>query len=263
MLGWFTDTGMAAITGDAPQLSPLVEKKAEFLAGLYTTMGYRPAKRFDLSESTAYQLFCRQAGLRVEYVEIMLSRSLDELNQLLAATGWELLRTQLPKRTRFLVVEDTPPTAVAPFADGEIRIVAYDRFVETIVDVPGHLATMLRAYPQPAPGQTSLGADALAAMTITGEATVSGTEDAAEMLRRLAATSANVLVIGGPGSGKTTLLKQLAAAAPDESAHRYRFYLDMSLTQPGESFADFVTRALGPYMACRVTECSMSSSSSS
>ncbi len=210
---------MAAITGDAPRLSPLVEKKAEFLAGLYTTLGYRPVKRFDLSESTAYQLLCRQAGLRVEYIEIMLGRSLDELNQLLAATGGELLHTQLPKLTRFLVVEDTPPTAVAPFADGEIRIVVYDRFVETIVDVPGHLATVLRTYPQPAPGQPGSGADALAVMTITGElletdqrtgeATVSGTEDAAELLRRLAATSVNVLVIGGPGSGASEHLPPL------------------------------------------------------
>jgi hypothetical protein len=265
VLGWFTDTGLAAITGDAPTLNPLVEKKAEFLAGLYATLGYRAVKRFALSESTAYQLFCRQAGLRVEYVEIMLSRSLEELNRLLHATGGELLRTRLPKLTRFLVVEDTPSTAVAPFADGEIRIVAYDRFVETIVDVPGHLAAVLGAYPQAAPGQASPGPDAPAAITITGElletdqqtgeAKVSGTDDAAEILRNLTATSVNVLVIGGPGSGKTTLLKHLAAAAPeapqapDQPAHRYRFYLDMSLVQPGEAFADFVTRTLGPHMA--------------
>ena len=78
-----------------------------------------------------YHLFCRQTGLRVEYVELILSRSVQELTDLLAATGGELLRTQLPKLTRFLVVEDEPGTTPVPasFADVGTRIVAYDRFV--------------------------------------------------------------------------------------------------------------------------------------
>ncbi|MEX5711383.1 SUMF1/EgtB/PvdO family nonheme iron enzyme [Parafrankia sp. FMc6] len=251
VLAWFTSTGVSAITGDAPQLSPLVEKKAEFLAGLYTTLGYRPIKRFELSESTVYQLFCRQAGLQVEYVEIMLSRNLDELNQLIAATSGELLQTQLPKLTRFLIVEDDPPADTAPFADGEIRIVAYERFVERIIDVPAHLAALTLTYPEPSPEGVQpiiIAGDILKTDPHSGDLVVSESSDAAAILRRLAATSANVLVIGGPGSGKTTLLKQLASVGSDPPTHHYRFYLDMSLKEAGEDFADFVTRILNPYV---------------
>ncbi len=253
VLDWFTNTGLTAVTGDSPQLSPLVEKKAEFLAGLYATLGFRAVKRFELSESTVYQLFGRQAGLRVEYVEIMLSRSLDELSQLLSATSGDLLQTQLPKRTRFLLVEDEPSTGVTPFADGEIRIIAYERFVETIVDVPGHLAALQRVYPPVVPSAEvaepmTITAELMEADQHTGELDISETSDAAEMLRSLASTSANILVIGGPGSGKTTLLKRLVVAPEGSPTHRYRFYLDMSLKQPDEEFGDFVTRILAPYM---------------
>ncbi|SQD95031.1 Sulphatase-modifying factor protein [Parafrankia sp. Ea1.12] len=252
VLAWFTSTGLTAITGDAPRLSPVVEKKAEFLGGLYTTLGYRLIKRFELSESTVYQLFCRQSGIQVEYVEIMLSRNLDELNQLIAATGGELLQTQLPKLTRFLIVEDDPASETAPFADGEIRIVAYERFVERIIDVPAHLAELALSYPEFPPGQVEepliISGDVLETDPHSGEMTVTEKSDAADILRRLAGTSANILVIGGPGSGKSTLLKHLASVGSNPPTHRYRFYLDMSLREADEDFADFVTRILNPYV---------------
>ncbi|SNQ48811.1 conserved hypothetical protein [Frankia canadensis] len=251
VLDWFTTTDVASITGDAPSLDPVVEQKAEFLAGLYSTLGYRAIKLFNLSESTVYQLFCRQVGLQAEYVEIMLSRSLEELNQVLTQTGGELLDTQLPKHTRFLVVEDEPATPVAPFADGEIRIVAYQRFVERIIDVPSHVADLAASYPRTSGDGASpivIAGDVLAADQRTGEMAVTETSDAADILRRLAGTSANVLVIGGAGSGKTTLLKRLVAAESEAITHRYRFYLDMSLKDPVEDFGEFVTRALKPYM---------------
>jgi Sulfatase-modifying factor enzyme 1/NACHT domain len=252
VLEWFTTANLAALTGDAPQLNPLVEAKAGFLAGLYATLGYRLIKRFELSEITVYQIFCRQAGLQVEYVEVMIGRNLEELNQLLLATGGELLRTQLPKLTRFLLVEGEPDIGTAPFADGEIRIIEYEQFIERIVDVPGHLAALLHTYPQNPEIDgvaTPITGEILETDEHTGEMAVRGTDDAEEILRRLAETSANVLVIGGPGSGKTTLLKRLATAGSNPTTHRYRFYLDMSLKQAGEDFGDFVARLLGPHMA--------------
>ncbi|WP_045875777.1 SUMF1/EgtB/PvdO family nonheme iron enzyme [Pseudofrankia sp. DC12] len=248
VLEWFTSTGIAAITGEAPSLDPLVERKAEFLAGLYTTLGYRLIKRFELSESTVYQLFCRQAGLQVDYVEIILGRSPEELEQLIAATGGELLQTQLPKLTRFLVVDDEPPAGTAPCADGEIRIVAYDRFVERIVDIPAHLATLAPTSAPEGAATVTIAGEVLETDPRTGEMTVTETDDAAAILRRLAGSSANILVIGGPGSGKTTLLRELAVGDAPPAAHRYRFYLDMSLKSHDEQFADFVTRVLGPYV---------------
>ena len=255
VLEWFTSTGVAAITGEAPTLNPVVERKAEFLAGLYTTLTYRLIKRFELSESTVYQLFCRQAGLQVDYVELIVSHSPDELDQVIGATGGELLQTRLPKLTRFLIVDDDPPADIAVYADGDIQVVAYDRFVEQIVDVPGHLATLSSASSPQRPGgeraAVTIRGEVLESDPRSGELTVTDTDDAAAILHRLAATSANVLVIGGPGSGKTTLLHQLAVGGPDLSPHRYRFYLDLSLKGHDEPFADFVTRILGPHV--RVT----------
>jgi hypothetical protein len=251
VLDWFTSTGLTSITGDAPALSPLVEQKAAFLAGLYTTLDYRLIKRFEMSESTVYQLFCRQIGLQIEYIEIMLSRSFNELNELLQATGGELLRTQLPKLTRFLAVDDEPELAIAPIADSEVRVVQYERFIERIVDTPGHLDALTPStsstHSVPVPSIT-ISADLLESDPHTGDMVTSGSSDAIELLRDLAGTSANILVIGGPGSGKTTLLKQLARVGSNPLNHRYRFYLDMSLKQPDETFGDYVTRVLDPYM---------------
>jgi hypothetical protein len=254
VLNWFTTTGSAALRDDGLTLDPLVERKAEFLAGLYSTLGYRTVKRFELSESTVYHLFCRQTGLRVEYVELILSRSVEELTSLLAATGGELLRTQLPKLTRFLVVEDEAGTTTVPESFGDVgtRVVAYDRFVDTIVDVTGHLASIRAAYP-PSGGAGSLEAGRLTGELLetdqqTGEMRSAGVDDAAALLIRLASSSANVLVIGGPGSGKTTLLKNTASTPDGSIPYRYRFYLDLSLKLPEEDFADLVTRTLAPHM---------------
>jgi predicted ATPase len=257
VLEWFTTTGSAVLREDAPVLDPLVAAKAEFLAGLYSTLGYQTVKRFELSEDTVYHLFTRQAGIRVEYVELILSRSLTELTELLAETGGELLRTSLPKLTRFIVVDDEPETDHVPFGDGEARIVAYARFVETIVDVAGHLGQIRAAYPPVAEEPDDrrslpVAAELLETEQHTGEMQTAGVDDAAALLARLTSSTANVLVIGGPGSGKTTLLKQVATGGglPESqiAAYRYRFYLDLSLKLPDEDFGDFVGRLLAPHM---------------
>ena len=77
---------------------------------------------------------------------------------------------------------------------------------------------------------------------------MSSAGDARELLAHLAADGGNMLIIGGPGSGKTTLLKQLAAAPAGSGGRRYRFFFDLSLKDRHESFSDFVTRTLAPYM---------------
>ena len=87
VLAWYTSTGSGALSGHAPRLAPAVAAKAEFLAGLYVTLDYKPAKRFELSRHTVYQLFVRERGLRSEYVELLLSRDADDVAKVLEVTG--------------------------------------------------------------------------------------------------------------------------------------------------------------------------------
>ena len=70
------------------------------------TLDYRLVKRFELSQHTVYQLFVRERGLRSEYVELLLSRDAADVAKVLQVTGGELLQTQLPKLTRFLILEE-------------------------------------------------------------------------------------------------------------------------------------------------------------
>src|SRR5690606_32356621 len=96
VLAWFSSTGSGILSGDVPKLAPEVAVKAEFLAGLYVTLGFQPVKRFELSRNTVYQLFFRERGLRSEYVELLLSRSVEDVVQVMEATDGELLQTKLP-----------------------------------------------------------------------------------------------------------------------------------------------------------------------
>ncbi|MCO5968925.1 SUMF1/EgtB/PvdO family nonheme iron enzyme [Actinoallomurus soli] len=250
VLVWFTSTGSVVLTGDVPRLTPLVAKKAEFLAGLYLTLDFRPVKRFELSQHTVYQLFSRETGLRTEYVELLLTRHIGELHQVLRSTGGELLQTRLPKLTRFLVVDEQDEEAEA-FED--YRVVTYDRFMETVVDVDAHLDAAAEAHPAlgalPAPERLPIAADLLTTDERSGEMALSRLGDAMDLLGDVALTGGNVLVVGRSGSGKSTLLKRLVADGRDADVRRYRFYFDMSLKRKDESFRDFVTRTLADCMS--------------
>ena len=92
VLAWYTSTGSGALSEHAPKLAPAVAAKAEFLAGLYVTLDYKLVKRFELSRHTVYQLFVRERGLRSEYVELLLSRDVEDVATVFQATGGQLLR---------------------------------------------------------------------------------------------------------------------------------------------------------------------------
>ncbi|MGW3860547.1 SUMF1/EgtB/PvdO family nonheme iron enzyme [Streptomyces sp. NPDC005047] len=255
VLIWFTDTGSAALLGGEPDVAPEVARRCEFLAGLHVTLGYRQAKRFVLSPDTVYLLFCRESGMRLEYVELMLSRDADDLGTVLASRGGELLRTRLPKLTRFVVVDNdggAAPGALHQLLGTDFRIVRYDGFVDTVVNLDTHLAGFSGlAAPgdvkgtSPAP-RTAVAASVLSADPRTGESMVTESGDAAELLARLAGGSANVLVTGRPGSGKSTLLRALAA---NPEVRRFRFYFDLGLKPKDEPFSEYAARVLAPAMA--------------
>ncbi|BDH03612.1 SUMF1/EgtB/PvdO family nonheme iron enzyme [Streptomyces seoulensis] len=255
VLVWFTNTGSTALLGGEPDVAPEVARRCEFLAGLHVTLGYRQAKRFVLSPDTVYLLFCREAGMRLEYVELMLSRDADDLDTVLASHGGELLRTRLPKLTRFVVVDDdggARPGALHQLLGIDFRIVRYDGFVDTIVNLETHLAGLAdstapeiadRTTPEP---RVAVAATALSTDARTGEANVTESGDAAELLTRLARGSANVLVTGRPGSGKSTLLRALAG---NPEVRRFRFYFDLGLKPKDEPFSEYAARLLAPAMA--------------
>ena len=247
VLVWFTHTGSSALLGGEPHMAPEVARRCEFLAGLYVTLGYRQAKRFVLTPDTVYQLFCRESGMRLEYVELMLSQDAGDLRTVLTSKGGELLQTRLPKLTRFVVLDEEADGGAGRLGDvlgRDYRIVRYDTFVGTMVDLDAHLATM-----SPHGGDVGAGAPIRAAVLSadarTGEHRLQESEDAATLLARLVGGRANVLVTGRPGSGKSTLLRSLAA---DDTSHRFRFYFDLGLKPKGEPFAEYAARLLAPCM---------------
>ncbi|HEY9469649.1 MAG TPA: SUMF1/EgtB/PvdO family nonheme iron enzyme [Propionibacteriaceae bacterium] len=249
VLAWFSSTGSGVLTGDVPKLAPEVADKADFLAGLYLTLEFRPIKRFELSRHTVYQLFCRERGLRSEYVELLLSRSVHEVVQVLETTGGELLQTRLPKLTRFLILEQNGIERAPDLLGVDYRVVSYDRFMDAFVDLDRHLADILAAYPQlEDQEEVTISGDLLTTDERSGEQRISRVGAADQLLDVLAADGGNLLIVGRSGSGKSTLLKQLVTRSALASRRRYRFYFDMSLKGRDEEFRDFVTRVLAPYM---------------
>ncbi|MDQ0787189.1 SUMF1/EgtB/PvdO family nonheme iron enzyme [Streptomyces sp. B3I8] len=250
VLIWFTNTGSAALLGGEPDVAPEVARRCEFLAGLHVTLGYRQAKRFVLSPDTVYLLFCRESGMRLEYVELMISRDADDLGTVLTSHGGELLRTRLPKLTRFVVVDDDGGTAgdLHQLLGTDFRIVRYDGFVDTIVNLDTHLAELAEstALDTAHAQRTPVAATVLTTDPHTGESSVTESGDAAEVVARLSRGSANVLVTGRPGSGKSTLLRALAA---DPGVRRFRFYFDLGLKPKDEPFSEYAARILAPAMA--------------
>lgn len=248
VLVWFTDTGSVALLDGEPGMAPEVARRCEFLAGLYLTLGYRQAKRFVLSRDTVYQLFCRESGVRLEYVELMLSQDADDLSTVLASSGGELLRTRLPKLTRFVVLDDdcgNPSDPLRQLLGGDFRIVRYDGFLDTIVNLDNHLARVASVV-APVEPRTVVTAATLTTDPRTGEAGVEQSGNAAELLSRLAQGNANVLVTGRPGSGKSTLLRSLAT---DPEIHRFRFYFDLGLKPKDEPFSEYAGRLVAPALA--------------
>ncbi|WP_436791179.1 SUMF1/EgtB/PvdO family nonheme iron enzyme [Yinghuangia sp. YIM S10712] len=255
VLVWFTDTGSSALLGGEPDVAPEVARRCEFLAGLYVTLGYRQAKRFVLSPDTVYQLFCRESGMRLEYVELMLSQDADDLRTVLGTSGGDLLRTRLPKLTRFVVLDDVEEDAsggLHQLLGLDFRIVRYDGFVDTIFDLETHLSALVTAEgpavesaEEPPRPRTPIVAAALNTDARTGEQKVEESGDAQELVTSLARGSANVLVTGRPGSGKSTLLRSLAL---DSGLRRFRFYFDLGLKPKDEPFSEYAARILAPAM---------------
>ena len=249
VLAWYTSTGSGALGGQAPRLVPAVAAKAEFVAGLYVTLDYKLANRFELSQHTVYQLFVRERGLRTEYTELLLSRDADDVAKVLEVTGGELLQTSLPKLTRFLILEVGGGGQVPETLREDCRVVTYDHFMDTFVDLERHLADVSGLYPKLNFAALPITGDLLTADDRSGEMQTMEAGTAAALLELVAVSGGNLLIVGRPGSGKTTLLKQLVtAAAGVAAARRYRFFFDLSLKCHDEPFADFVTRTLMPYM---------------
>jgi Sulfatase-modifying factor enzyme 1/NACHT domain len=247
VLDWYTSTGSGALTRNAPRLAPAAAAKAEWIAGLYLTLDYRLAIRRELSQHAVYLLFTRVRGLRTEHAELLICPDAAAADQVLAAAGPDLLQTRLSALTGVLVVDHHDGIRPALLPSG-YQVLTYERFMDTCVHLDRYLADLAAMYPALRPATVPVEGDMLSSDDRTGEMTVSSAGNARDLLSRLASDGGNLLVIGPPGTGKTTLLKQLVVAQSAADARLYRFFFDLSLQKRAESFADFVTRTLVPYM---------------
>jgi hypothetical protein len=253
VLTWYTHTSSGALSEHAPRLSPATAAKAEFVAGLYVTLDFRLAKRLELSQDTVYQLFTRERGLRTEHVELLLSPSPDQAAETLTTADGKLFRTGLPKLTRYLIVEHDGGGDLPASFPTDCQVVAYDRFMDTFVDLGRYLADVAARYPRLDAATAVVLGDLLTVDERSGEMEICSAGTARELLSKVAAAGGNMLIVGPPGSGKTTLLKELAAAPGVPGTRRYRFFFDLTLKHRDEPFADFVTRTLAPYMPIEAT----------
>lgn len=248
VLVWFTNAGSSALLGGEPHMALEVAQRCEFLSGLYITLGFRQAKRFVLTSDTVYQLFCRESGMRLEYVELLVSRDADDLRAVVTSNGGELLCTSLPKLTRFVILDDEcggieSPNSLQELLGQDYRIVRYDSFIDTLIDLDAHFAAFAAA--NRVEQMVAVKATTLSPDPLTGESRLQTVEDVAPLLGRLAREPANVLVTGRPGSGKSTLLRALTAST---DTRRFRFYFDLGLKPKDELFSEYVGRVLAPCM---------------
>ena len=200
VLAWYTHTGSGALTRHAPRLSPAAAARAEFVAGLYVTLDFKLARRFELSQHTVYLLFARHRGLRTEHTELLLGQDASEMTQALAASGESLLQARLPGLTRLVILDEDSGELPAQLRD-QCQVVTYERFMEAFVDSARHLADMAAVYPPLDTPAMSIGGDLLAVNGQSGELEVSSAGDARQLLQCVAADGGNLLVVGGPGSG--------------------------------------------------------------
>ena len=78
---------------------------------------------------------------------------------------------------------------------------------------------------------------------------VSSAGDARELLAASGGGGGNLLIVGRPGQRQDNPAQAAGRRARRRpAARRYRFFFDLSLKGRHESFADFVTRTLAPYM---------------
>src|SRR5260370_40680429 len=131
----------------------------------------------------------------------------------------------------------------------DCRVVTYDHFMDTFVDLDRHLAGVAAMYPCLDTGPDPVAGSLLSADARSGQMRITEAGAAAALLEQVAAGGGNLLIVGRPGSGKTTLLKHLVTAAPGAGARRYRFFFDLAVKGRAETFPGFVTRTLGPCMA--------------
>lgn len=243
LLDWVRTTNTLLSTSGV-RVGADVEERLTFLSGLFDVMEYRLAKRFDLSESTSYLLFERQRGLKIDYVELIVGNDEAELRRVIAATGGDLLLTDHPKRTRFLIVQIRPEPARQP--TGDERLVVYDEFIADFIDFDA-LRSRLPAHDGTG---DPLSGGVLTVDPRTGAFAMRPVPDVRDHVRDAVATSqANVFLTGEAASGKSTVLRDLLDPGWRDGPP-FRILIDLADHEPGESLADTAARQIGPYMRC-------------
>ena len=110
------------------------------------------------------------------------------------------------------------------------------------------MADVARLYPPLDAPAVPIEGDLLAVDEQSGEMEVSSAGDARELLGQAGGGRRELADRGPPGQRQDDPAQAAGRRPRGTGGRRYRFFFDLSLKRREESFADFVTRTLAPYM---------------
>ena len=188
--------------------------------------------------------------MRLEYVELMVSRDVDDLRAVLTSSDGELLRTRLPKLTRFVILEDHDESTSSPCA--RCSAATFGSCATTVSSTRWSTWTFTWPGATHRTRRTPDRARCRCAFRRSPHGRIhDGRMAEPPRCSLVCPRQANVLITGRPGSGKSTLLRTLAV---DPEARRFRFYFDLGL-QPRDEPSRIRRTAARSFMAAGPLPC--------
>lgn len=234
-------------TQSASILVPLVAYQAEFIVGLYKILSYQLFKCQELTSQTCYLLFHREIGIKNDYIEVVISNSLDDLIQFVSTVDTSIFQTQYPIQTRFIITDEWLKEKIKPSLS--TAICSLESFVGRFINYPNYLTHLQHRWQNLPLQQHTMRGELLVYSTEKQDYTLQSLENIDDFLVQdnAAEKSGNLFVIAPPGGGKTFFCRKFFHALRTKNPNAYIFHFDLSHMKPGESFENFITQQIHAY----------------